>query len=79
MTFYVYMTLFTVTSCGPAETSELLTLDPVLLHLLDLGDGLSQVVCELLAVLRVRGVEDDEDLDVSTRDGRREPDAIRVI
>lgn len=60
-------------------SEKLLTLDAVLLHLLDLGDGLAQVVCELLAVLRVRGVEDDEDLHVRARDGRGEPDAVGVI
>lgn len=48
---------------------RLLTLYSVLLHFLDLGDGLPQVVRELLAVLGVGGVEVDEDFDVCTWDG----------
>lgn len=57
----------------------MLTLYPVFFHLLHLSDGLAQVVCELLAVLRVWSVEVDEDFDVRTWDGRCEPDTIWVI
>lgn len=56
-----------------------LTLYSVFLHFLDLGDGLSQVVGELLAVLRVWRVEVDEDFDVGTRYRRCEPDSVWVI
>lgn len=55
------------------------TLYPVLLHLLHLCDGLPQVVGELLAVLRVGGVEVDQHFDVGPRDGGREPDAVGVV
>lgn len=56
-----------------------LTLYSVLLHFLDLGDGLSQVVCELLSVLGVGRVEVDEDFDVRTWNGRRQSDPVGVI
>lgn len=48
------------------EEGRKLTLYSVFLHFLDLGDGLSQVVGELLAVLGVGRVEVDEDFDVGT-------------
>lgn len=51
------------------EGGRKLTLYSVFLHFLDLGDGLSQVVGELLAVLGVGRVEVDEDFDVGTWDG----------
>lgn len=51
---------------GVGQSERQLTLYSVFLHFLDLGDGLSQVVGELLAVLRVGRVEVDEDLDVGT-------------
>lgn len=56
-----------------------LTLYSVLLHFLDLGDGLSQVVCELLSVLGVGSVEVDQHFDVRARNGRRQPDPVGVI
>ena len=56
-----------------------LTLDAVLLHLLDLGHGLPEVVGELLAVLGVGGVEVDQHLDVRSRDRRCQPHPVRVI
>lgn len=43
---------------------EPLTFYSVLLHLLYLCDGLPQIICELLAVLRVGGVKVNENLDV---------------
>lgn len=49
-----------------ASKKRQLTLYSVFLHFLDLGNGLSQVVCELLAVLGVGRVEVDEDFDVRT-------------
>ena len=57
----------------------LLTLYSVLLHLLDLSNGLAQVICELLAVLGVGGVEVDEDFDVRSRDGRCQAHSIGII
>lgn len=48
------------------EQKEALTLYPVFLHFLDLGDGLPQVICKLLAVLGVGRVKVDEDFDVRT-------------
>lgn len=56
-----------------------LTLYSVLLHFLDLGDGLPQVICELFAVLGVGGVEVDEDFDVRTWNGRRQSDPVGVV
>lgn len=56
-----------------------LTLYSILLHFLDLGDGLSQVVCELLSVLGVGRVEVDEDFDVRTWNGRGQSDPVGVI
>lgn len=44
----------------------LLTLYSIFLHFLNLGDGLSEVIGELLAVLGVGRVEVDEDFDVCT-------------
>lgn len=56
-----------------------LTLYSVLLHFLDLGDGLPQVICELFAVLGVRRIEVDEDFDVCTWNGRCQSDPVGVI
>ena len=64
---------------GRGWGNQVLTFYPVFLHLLDLSDGLAQVVCELLAVLRVGSVEVDEDFEVCTWDGRCEADSIWVI
>ncbi len=47
----------------------LFTLDPVLLQLLDLSDGLSQVADEFLTVLRVGSIEIDQDFEVCARNG----------
>lgn len=56
-----------------------LTLYSVLLHFLDLGDGLPQVICELFAVLGVGRVEVDEYFDVRSWNGRRQSDPVGVI
>lgn len=61
------------------ELKCLLTLYPVFLHFLDLGDRLSQVVSELLAVLGVGRVKVDEDFDVGTWYGWCKLDSIPVI
>lgn len=58
---------------------EPLTLYSVLLHLLHLCDGLPQVICELLAVLGVRGIEVDENLDVCAWKSWSETHSIGVI
>lgn len=58
---------------------EPLTLYSVLLHLLHLCDGLPQVICELLAVLRVGGVEVNENLDVCAWKSWSETHSIGVI
>lgn len=57
----------------------LLTLYPVLFHLLDFSDGLAQVVCKLLAVLRIGCVEVDEDFDVCSRNGRGQANSVWII
>lgn len=51
------------------KNKGLFTLYPVLFHFLDLGDGLSQVAGEFLAVLRVGSIEIDQDFEVCARNG----------
>lgn len=58
---------------------EPLTLYSVLLHLLHLCDGLPQVICELLAVLRVGGVEVNENFNVCAWKSWSETHSIGVI
>lgn len=64
---------------GSPSAAPLLTLYPVLLHLLDFGDRLPQVVGKLLAVLRIGCVEVDEDFDVCSRNGRGQADSVWII
>lgn len=51
---------------GDGRELKKLTLYSVFLHFLDLSNGLSQVICELLAILGVGRIEVDEDFDVGT-------------
>lgn len=46
----------------------LLTFYPVLLHFLDLCDGLPQIICKFLPILGVGCIEVYEDFDVCTWD-----------
>lgn len=55
------------------------TLHPVLLHLLDLGDALSQVGGEASSVLLARSREDDQHLPLSSWVCRRQADTLRVV
>lgn len=57
----------------------MLTFYPVLFHLLHLCDGLPEVVCKLFAVLRVRGVKVNKNLNVCARQSRSETHSIGII
>lgn len=56
-----------------------LTLYPVLLHLLDFSNRFSQIVSKLFAVLRIGRVEVDEDFNVRSRNGWGQTDSIWII
>lgn len=51
------------------KRKQQLTFYSVFLHFLNLSNGLSQIVCELFAVLGVGRIKVDEDFDVRTWDG----------
>lgn len=63
----------------PLQLYRSLTLHPVLLHVLDLGDALSEVGGEASSVLLARSREDDQHLPLSSRIGRGQSDTVRVV
>lgn len=63
----------------PLQLYRSLTLHPVLLHVLDLGDALSEVGGEASSVLLARSREDDQHLPLSSGIGRGQSDTVRVV
>lgn len=66
-------------SCDHCNVTTTLTLHPVLLHVLDLCDALSEVGGEACSVLLARRREDDQHLPLSPGVRRRESDTVRVV
>ena len=63
----------------PLQLCRSLTLHPVLLHVLDLCDALSEVGGEASSVLLARSREDDQHLPLSSRIGGGQSDTVRIV